>query len=360
MTIALNKPYEPDISKLTKYLLEVNKSGWYTNFGPLHQQLTVRLEEFLGVKNLLLVSNGTLAIQVACKVLGISKAITTPFSFVATSSSLLWQGIDIDYVDINGKTLNLCPNNVKEKIANDNSYNGVVATHVYGNPCDVEHFESIQDDTNVKIVYDAAHAFGVRCHDRSVLSFGDASTLSFHATKVFHTVEGGAIVFKNRADYIKAKQLINFGILDNGQLGEPGINAKLNEYQCAVGLTILDDIETILDKRAALLSRYLELVKDVLCVPEWHKFATCNGAYMPVLFSSEESKLIVKSELNNKGIQCREYFSPSLDKFYGKGEKTKVSRDVSNRVLCLPLHYYMSDRDVFTVVEVIKKVYRKL
>lgn len=358
MTIVLNKPVAPDIFKLSGYLSEINESGWYTNFGPLHQKLTDRLEKYLGVKNLLLVSNGTLAIQVACKVLGINKAITTPFSFVATSSALLWQGIQIDYVDIDSETLNLCPNKAEKKLAMNSGYDGIVATHVYGNPCDVEAFENIRTKQNIKIVYDAAHAFAVNFDGRSVLGFGDASTLSFHATKVFHTVEGGAIVFKNRADYIKAKQLINFGIRDDGSIEEPGINAKMNEYQCAVGLTILDDIESILAKRRALFSFYLESVKDIVKTPKWHPSANNNGAYMPLLLDSEELKIRVKSALITNGIQSRDYFSPSLDKCFGRGEVTTVSRDISQRILCLPLHYYMSEEDIRLIANVIRTVCR--
>lgn len=354
MKVALNRPVAPDLEKLTKYLAQVNESGWYTNFGPLHQELTKRLEGFLGVENLLLVSNGTLAIQVACKVLGIEKAITTPFSFVATSSSLLWQGIEIDYADIDTKTLNLCPTKVSARLQEDPSFDGVVATHVYGNPCDVEAFDELSRLHNIKVVYDAAHAFAIDCNDRSVLSYGDASTLSFHATKVFHTVEGGAIIFKRKEDYLKAKQLINFGIREDGSLGEPGINAKLNEYQCAVGLTLFDEIEKILAKRRMLFECYTNKLAGSVTLLAWHANSSINGSYMPVVFENAEIKEFVKKALEKQEIQSRDYFSTSLDECYGIGEIMSVSQSVSSRILCLPLHYYMDERDVELVSSVIK------
>ncbi|WP_105213417.1 DegT/DnrJ/EryC1/StrS family aminotransferase [Pseudoalteromonas sp. T1lg22] len=356
MTIALNNPLSPDLTILTEYLKKVNESGWYTNFGPLHQELTTRLESLLGVENLLLVSNGTLAIQVACKVLGINKAITTPFSFVATSSSLLWQGIDISYCDIDPHSFNLCASNVKEQLLRDNDVDGIVATHVYGNPCDVQAFENLSRECGVKVVYDAAHAFGVDCLGQSVLNYGDASTLSFHATKVFHTVEGGAIVFKRKEDYLKAKQLINFGIGSDGKLGEPGINAKLNEYQCAVGLTLLDQIENVLDKRKMLFETYIGHLNQVVKLPLWHENSSFNGSYMPVVFESSKLKDHVKKALAEQEIQSRDYFSPSLDECFGDDQVMSISKSLAQRVLCLPLHYYMSVSDVENVVSVISKV----
>ena len=201
MKIKLNQPIKPNIEKLTQYLAEVNDSGWYTNFGPLHQQLTKKLEAYLGVENLLLVANGTLALQVAYKTLNVKSALTTPFSFVATASSLIWQGIETSFSDIDKNTYNLCPKKAEEALTLNSNINAIVATHVYGNPCNVKAFDELSRQKNVKVIYDAAHAFAIKVNDKSILNYGDASTLSFHATKVFHTVEGGAIVFKNKADF---------------------------------------------------------------------------------------------------------------------------------------------------------------
>lgn len=356
--IALNKPLIPDLTKLTAYLAQVNESGWYTNFGPLHEQLTTRLEEYLGVKNLLLVSNGTLAIQVACKALNINSAITTPFTFVATTSSLLWQGIDTAFSDIDMHSYNLCPIALDKALVKDNNYDGVVATHVYGNPCNVHDIADVANKHNKKVVYDAAHAFGVKIAEQSVLNYGDASTLSFHATKVFHTVEGGAIIFKRKADFEKAKQLINFGIQADGTLGEPGINAKLNEYQCAVGLTLLDDIESVIKHRVALFNTYTDELKGVVELPLWHPQASLNGAYMPIYIACEQKQQDVMQALAKNNIQCRRYFTPSLDLAYSQQKSFGCdnSQKIAGGVICLPLHNFMSVDDVLAVTNVIKEI----
>ena len=354
--IVLNKPLTPDLTKLTAYLAQVNESGWYTNFGPLHEQLTKRLEDYLGVKNLLLVSNGTLAIQVACKALNINSAITTPFSFVATTSSLLWQNIDTAFSDIDINSYNLCPVSLDIALSQDNNYDGIVATHVYGNPCDVHGIADVANKHNKKVVYDAAHAFDVTIAEQSVLNYGDASTLSFHATKVFHTVEGGAIIFKHKSDFEKAKQLINFGIQADGSLGEPGINAKLNEYQCAVGLTLLDDIESVINHRAALFNTYMEELKGVVELPQWHPQASLNGAYMPIYIACEQKQQDVMQALAKSNIQCRRYFTPSLDLAYNQEKSFGCanSQKIAGGIICLPLHNYLTKEDVLKVVRVIK------
>lgn len=355
--IALNKPLRPNITKLTTYLESVNESGWYTNFGPLHELLTKRLEAYLGVKHLLLVANGTLAIQVACKTLNINSAITTPFSFVATTSALLWQGVNTAYSDINPQTYNLCPTALSNALAQDNSYDAVVATHICGNPCDVHEIQSVAEQYNKKIIYDAAHTFGVKLNGESILNFGDASTLSFHATKVFHTVEGGAVVFKNKADYEKAKQLINFGIKDGGELGEPGINAKLNEYQCAVGLTLLDDIEQVIKHRTALFNLYYSELKGVVKLQQWHSEASLNGIYVLIYIADEYLQHTIITALATENIQSRRYFTPSLDIAYSEQKNfgCNVSHTLTKGVICLPLHAYMTTEDVFQVTNLIKK-----
>ena len=356
--ITLNKPLTPNLVILTKYLTQVNDSGWYTNFGPLHELLTERLENYLGVQNLLLVSNGTFAIQVACKALNINSAITTPFSFVATTSSLLWQGIETAFSDIDAKSYNLCPLALDKALNQDNHYDGIVATHVYGNPCDVEALENVSDTYNKKIVYDAAHAFGVNVGKKSVLSFGDASTLSFHATKVFHTVEGGAIVFKHKRDYEKAKELINFGLQAGGGLGEPGINAKLNEYQCAVGLTLLEQIEQVIKHRGNLFNSYRRGLKDLIEIelPQWHLNANFNGAYMPIYIENNDIQENIINALARANIESRRYFTPSLDLAYSKQQNfgCDISHKIAGGAICLPLHNFMSIDDVLSVVNVIK------
>jgi dTDP-4-amino-4,6-dideoxygalactose transaminase len=356
MTIKLNQPIKPNLEKLTQYLSQVNDSGWYTNFGPLHQKLTQRLEEYLGVENLLLVSNGTLALQVAYKTLNVKNALTTPFSFVATASSLLWQSIETSFSDIDKATYNLCPLQAQKALDNDANIDTIVATHVYGNPCDVEKLDKLAVKNKVNIIYDAAHAFGVNVADKSVLSFGDASTLSFHATKVFHTVEGGAIIFKRKEDFERAKRLINFGINQHGDITEAGINAKLNEYQCAVGLTLLDQIDSIINHRAELFRAYRDALEYVVEMPEWHINANFNGAYMSIKLQSVDQRILVENTLKDNDIECRQYFSPSLDNVFDKQRvfSSSSSQELSQTVLCLPLHFYMTLDDVLIIQSILK------
>lgn len=356
MTILLNSPLKPELNKLTKYLGQVNDSGWYTNFGPLHCELTKRLEEYLGVKNLLLVSNGTLALQVAYKTLNVQNALTTPFSFVATASSLIWQGIDTSFCDIDEKSYNLSPLAVKKVLNAQSHIDTIVATHVYGNPCNVKAFDVVANEFNVNLIYDAAHAFGVKIGEESVLDFGDASTLSFHATKVFHTVEGGAVIFKNEADFERAKRLINFGIDSDGNITEAGINAKLNEYQCAVGLTVLDQIDGIIEHRANLFHEYRKGLVGIVEMPLWHNNTNYNGAYMPINLGTETLANSLETQLRINSIQSRRYFKPSLEEVFDsqKNYGTSNSNTIAKGIVCLPLHYYMTLDDVNRVVNIVK------
>ncbi|PTO51475.1 aminotransferase DegT [Vibrio splendidus] len=357
MNIKLNQPITPDLKKLSSYLKQVNDNGWYTNFGPLHKLLTQRLEAYLGVENLLLVSNGTLALQVAYKTLDVKNALTTPFSFVATASSLIWQDIETSFSDIDSESYNLCPEKAQRVLDENSDIDTIVATHVYGNPCDVTAFDKLAEKNKIKIIYDAAHAFGVNVGERSVLSFGDASTLSFHATKVFHTVEGGAIVFKNRSDFERAKRLVNFGMDEDGNILDVGINAKLNEYQCAVGLTVLDGIEKVIKHRENMFKLYQNELEGYVKLPKWHTQATLTGAYMPVVIEDTLTSEKVVDRLKESGIQSRRYFSPSLDLAFKN--QTSYGCDLSQKsakeVICLPLHYYISTEDVYIVTRLIKE-----
>ncbi|WP_285404481.1 MULTISPECIES: DegT/DnrJ/EryC1/StrS family aminotransferase [unclassified Vibrio] len=356
--IALNSPVKPNIGKLQKYLELINSNGWYTNFGPLHNELTVRLEEYLGVKNLLLTNNGTSAIQVAGRAIGSKSLIATPFSFVATVSAFKWQKDELAFADINRHSLNLCPQAVQSAFYKGCKADTVLATHVYGNPCDVESFDALSKKYSFNTIYDAAHAFGVKLKDKSVLNYGDASTLSFHATKVFHTVEGGAIVFKEREVFDKAKEIINFGIKQDEGIVNIGINAKMNEYQSAVGLVNLDEMDNILEHRAELFHNYREGLKNIVQLPEWHSDANANGAYMPILLESAEQLQKVSNALQDKNIQSRHYFSPSLDKVFVDSYNygTANSYDTSQRILCLPMHAHITLSDIGRIVNVIKEI----
>jgi dTDP-4-amino-4,6-dideoxygalactose transaminase len=281
----------------------------------------------------------------------VKNAICTPFSFAATASSLAWDNIEFKFSDINGSSFNLDPCSIDpyELEAADT----IVATHVYGNPCELDTFEKLRNDDK-KVIYDAAHAFGIKYRDNSVLNYGDASAISFHATKLFHTIEGGAVRFECNDAYEIAKKLINFNIGNEGKPTGMGINAKFNEYQAAVGLTLLDDIDHIISKRIELYTHYEELFKDSLQLQSWHDNSSFNGSYFPILFENKVQKQKIQLALEKHKIPSREYFSPSLDLIFEGKETCFISQDVASRVICLPLHFYMDKKEVSYISETIK------
>jgi dTDP-4-amino-4,6-dideoxygalactose transaminase len=349
--INVTKTYLPDRTKLDKYIDKIYSTAWLTNNGQLVKELTARLEEYLGVQNLLLVSNGTLALQIAYKALGVSgQAITTPFSFVATTSSLVWEGIEPIFVDIDPKTFCIDPSKIEEAITPETT--AIVPVHVFGNACEVEKIEKIAQKYSLKTIYDGAHAFGVKYNGGSLLSYGNATILSFHATKLFHTIEGGAIIFKNKKDLERAKLMINFGIDGPDSVTELGINAKMNEFQAAMGLCVLDEIDTILEQRSEIWSRYEKALKDHVQLQKRNFQCTNNYSYFPVLFESEKKLMGVKEAMNTAGINPRRYFYPSLDRLgYLKPHAPQtVSRDIASRVMCLPLYPELSVHDQNEVI----------
>lgn len=354
--IPVTKPYTPNEKKYFELIQKVNQREWFTNFGPLHNELTARLEDYLGVKNLLLVSNGTFALQIAYKALNLSnKVFTTPFTFVASTSSLLWEGLKPDFVDIEKRSLALDKKKLPQTPSQEHT--GVLAVHVYGNPADTISLDNYGEKNNLKVIYDGAHAFGVSKNGKSILSAGDASTLSFHATKVFHTIEGGAIVFKKRDDYEKAKSLINFGFDDLKDIRNVGVNCKLNEYQAAAGLVLMDEIETIIEKRVLIWQRYRELLKNYVEIPEWDFEATPNGAYAPILLENESKLLKLNADLQNSGIQGRRYFHPSLNQVscFGDSKVCPISENISSRILCLPIYTTMTKSEQDSVISAVIK-----
>lgn len=341
------KPYLPDITKYQSYIEDIYKRCWLTNNGPLVQLLQQRLAEYLRVDNLLLVCNGTVALQVAYKALEIEgNVITTPFSFAASASSLCWQGLTPKFIDIDATSLNISMSNVDQKLLRQSS--AILGVHVFGNPCNVDEIDNIANQNGLKVVYDAAHAFGSNVSGQSVLRYGDASTLSLHATKLFHCIEGGAIIFKRKNDLERAKHLINFGFDEKQRPQSVGINAKMSEVHAAMGLAVLDDIESILDKRKELTNLYHSLLEGVVELQVWHSKGKNNGAYMPILFSDEAQLITVRDILANKGIQTRRYFYPCLSQVeaYGENGETPVASCISSRVLCLPLYTDLLPADV--------------
>lgn len=352
--INVTKTYLPERARLDRYIDRIYESNWLTNNGPLVKELTSRLSEYLGVENLLLVSNGTLALQVAYRALGIKKqAITTPFSFVATTSSLVWDGIEPVFADIDPKTFCIDSKEVEKAITEDTE--AIVPVHVFGNACDIKTIETIARNKGLKTIYDGAHAFGVKYKGKSIYSYGDAVTLSFHATKLFHTIEGGAIVFKDKEDFNKAKLMINFGITGPDSIASLGINAKMNEFQAAMGLAVLDEIENIFDGRERVWRQYEGNLKGKLQLQELNPDSTNNFAYFPVVFPSEDYLLKAKEALNAKNIRPRRYFYPSLDSVpYIEGRKMEISRDIAGRILCLPLSPHLLSLDIEKVMDTLR------
>jgi dTDP-4-amino-4,6-dideoxygalactose transaminase len=343
--IPVTKPYLPNREKLNQYIDGIYERQWITNNGQLVQQLTQRLEKYLGVKNLLLVSNGTLALQIAYRALGVSdatptaqpQAITTPFTFIATASSLKWDGVQPVFADIDPDTWCLNPANIRAAITDRTR--AIVPVHVFGNACDVEGIEQVASSHNLKVIYDASHAFGVKYKGESLLNWGDAATLSFHATKLVHTGEGGAVIFKRKEDLERAKKMINFGISGPETIDELGINAKMNELQAAMGLCVLDELGENLKARAALWHRYKHELGRTVELQANLEGLDYNYAYFPVLFESEEKVVRAVATLKESGIMARRYFYPSLESVGClNAELDKpISRDIASRVLCLPI-----------------------
>lgn len=352
--INVTKTYLPDRTKLDKYIDKIYSTAWVTNNGQLVKELTTRLEEYLGVQNLLLVTNGTLALQIAYKALGVNgQAITTPFSFVATTSSLVWEGIEPIFVDIDPETFCIDPSKIEDAITPKTT--AIVPVHVFGNACDVEKIENIAQKYGLKTIYDGAHAFGVQYNGESLLSYGDATILSFHATKLFHTIEGGAIIFKNKEDYERAKLMINFGIDGPDSVIELGINAKMNEFQAAMGLCVLDEIDTILEQRSEIWSHYENALKDRVQLQKRNFQCSNNYSYFPVLFENEEKLIEVKNDMNAAGINPRRYFYPSLDtlRYLQPHALQTVSRKIASRVMCLPIYPGLALNKIEEIIKIL-------
>lgn len=354
--INVTKTYLPNKEKYKKYIDEIYENGWLTNNGPLVQRLEKRLAEYLGVKNIVLVSNGTIALEIAYRTLGLKGfVITTPFSFVATTSSLVTNQLLPIFADIDEKTLNINPKNIEKLITPNTS--AILPVHVFGNACEVEEIEQIANKNNLKVIYDAAHAFDVRYKDKSVLNYGDISTLSFHATKLFHSIEGGALIINDDELVQKAKYLINFGIKNAEEIPHLGTNAKMNEFEAAMGLCVLDDIEEIKEKRKKIVEMYRSELNNLVQFQEQNIDATENYSYFPVIFKREEQLLKVQKALNKEQIFPRRYFYPSLDtlEYIEPKQVCEISRDISKRILCLPIYAELEKEKQNLIIDTIKK-----
>ncbi len=356
--INVTKTYLPNKEKLISCIDKIYESNWLTNNGPLLQELELRLKEYLGIENILLVSNGTLALQIAYKVLNLKGDIlTTPFSFVATTSSQVWEGLNPVFVDIDPNTYTMDYRKIEESITENTS--AIVPVHVFGNSCNIEEIQKIADKHNLKVIYDAAHAFAVKYKDKNILNYGDISILSLHSTKLYHTIEGGAMVFKNKEDYERAKLLINFGINGPDSIVDIGINTKMNEFQAAMGLCVLDDVNDLISKREKVYETYMEYIgnNNKIFMQKKNTDSTRNYAYFPVLFPSEKDLLKVRKALNANEIYPRRYFYPSLDSlFYIKGNQHMlISNDISSRILCLPMYDALTREEVYKICSIVNE-----
>lgn len=337
--INVTRAYLPDKKKLSGYIDKIYESAWLTNNSQFCQELELRLKEHLGVRNLILVANGTLALQLVYKALEVKgSAVTTPFSFVATTSSLLWEGIRPIFADINAKTWNLDPENISKAIALDTT--ALVPVHVFGNPCEVDKIEQIAHKHDLKVIYDGAHAFGIQYQGESVLNRGHATTISFHATKLFHTIEGGAVITRDDDLAKKIRLMINFGITGPESIECMGINCKMNEFQAAMGLCVLDEMANISRTRQKIWDFYRCHLPAHVCMQQWNDSGTQNYQYVPVLFESEAALKMAQQALIDEQIFPRRYFYPSLAslKFIGNTQPMPVSQDIASRILCLPIY----------------------
>ncbi|QKG51630.1 DegT/DnrJ/EryC1/StrS family aminotransferase [Hymenobacter sp. BRD67] len=357
MPINVTQSYLPPLEDYVKYLTGIWERVYLTNAGPLVVELEQRLKDELGVKHLFFVNNGTIALQIAIKALDLKgEVLTTPFSYVATTSSLVWEGCTPIFVDIDPATL--CINPALLEAAITPRTVGIMATHVYGNPCDLEAIEAIAKRHNLKVIYDAAHAFGVTYKNSSVLNYGDISTLSFHATKLFHTCEGGAIVTNDDELAHRIAYMRNFGHNGPEAFWGVGVNGKSSELHAAMGLCVLPKVPELIAKRRILSERYDALLDGTKCVrPTIQAHTTYNFSYHPIVLPSEEVLLKVRDNLNAHEITPRRYFYPSLNTLsYVVPQEAPVSEDISRRVLCLPLYYDLQISQVEQIAQLINEV----
>lgn len=356
--IPVTKPFLPPQDEYQDYLSKIWESQWLTNMGPLSNELELKLKSHLKVPHLLFVTNGTLALQMAIKALDLKgEIITTPFSFVATTSSIVWEGCSPVFVDIDKGSLNIDPTKIEAAITPKTS--AILATHVYGNPCDVLAIEKIAKKYNLKVIYDGAHAFGVEVSGKSIFEYGDISICSLHATKLYHSIEGGLVITKDSKLLKKLAYIRNFGFDGPEAFAELGINGKNSEFHAAMGLVNLNYIEKIHAQREELTQAYDKLLIEAnVNKPKWHKEANLNYAYYPILFKTEKRLIETLAKLNKNEIYGRRYFYPSLASSipYIAKQDFKNTDDISKRVLCLPLYYDLTIDEVKFIASLIKAI----
>jgi dTDP-4-amino-4,6-dideoxygalactose transaminase len=357
--IPVTKPFCPPIALYKEYIDEIWERNWLTNNGPLVMKLENNLSEYLNVKNILYTTNGTISLQLAIKALKLNnEIITTPFSYVATTTSIVWEGCKPVFVDIDPESFNINPKLIESKITKNTQ--AILATHCFGNPCDIELIQNLADKYNLKIIYDAAHCFGTLYNNISVLEYGDISSISFHATKLYHTIEGGALVTKNHELFNSLNYMRNFGHNGYEKFNGIGINGKNSEFHAAMGLCNLKFIDEILDTRKQQSLFYDNLLEAFnIQKQKIHSKAKYNYSYYPVIFESENFTLKVKEELEKNKIFPRRYFYPSLSSLdYVDKYETPVSNDISSRILCLPLYFDLKKEEQENISNIIKKCFK--
>lgn len=354
--IPVTKPFLPPIEEYQAYLRDIWTRNWLTNNGPLVNELELKLKECLQLNHLLFVTNGTIAIQIAIKALGLKgKIITTPFSYVATTTSIVWEGCEPVFVDVDPKTGNIDAALIEAAITPDTT--AILATHVYGNPCDVEAIDVVAKKHNLKVIYDGAHAFGVTVNGKSVFEFGDVSTCSFHATKLFHTVEGGSVSTKDPEILKQMAYLRNFGHDGPEKFATLGINGKNSEFHAGMGLVNLKHVDRIMERREMLCRHYDNFLQNVKGTrPLIASHVKYNYAYYPVIFDSEALALKIFNELNQNWIYPRRYFYPTLETLpylKNNGLKCVYAASMASRVLCLPLYDTLTTEEIDMICRII-------
>ena len=352
--INVTKTFLPPIEEYNHHLARIWKNQWLTNRGELVVELEELLKKYLNTNSILITNNGTIPIQIALKLLANGgEVITTPFSYVATTASILWENCTPVFVDIHPEYLTLDETKIEAAITSKTT--AILATHVFGNPCHVVEIEAIAKRNNLKVIYDAAHCFGVTYNGKSVFEYGDISTCSFHATKLFHTGEGGAIFCSDDALMQKIFYSHNFG--HNGPLAFHGlgINGKISELQAAMGLAVFPHLDFIIEERKKVVDFYQKNL-DFKCIKEMKLRETTvwNYSYYPVIFESEEKLLAVQKELNEAAIFPRRYFYPSLNKVdYLTASSMPISESIASAILCLPLYVGLEEDDLTNICKII-------
>lgn len=354
MSIYVTKPFLPPIDEYNKYTQDIFSRNILTNQGPCVVDFETKMKDFLSVKNFQYVTNGTIALQLALKALDINdgEIITTPFSYVATTSSILWERCKPIFVDIEPHNFTIDVNKIEAAITPQTK--AIMPVHVFGYACNVEEIQKITEKHNLKVIYDAAHAFGCFYKGRALAAYGDISTLSFHATKLFHTIEGGACICKDDEVDKKLDLVKRFGHLGN-EHHFLGINGKQTEFNAAMGLAIYPYIKEIIEKRKKISELYDSFLGEYIQRPQKQKDLEYNYAYYPVVFASENELLNVFSRLEQDNIYPRRYFYPSLNKlpYLKDSNSCPISEDISMRIACLPLYPDLSYEDVKKICNII-------